>query len=197
MEKVNHNPNEYYHGSKTEISDGYLRPQKAFNSVQDSVCEGAFVTSDINHAKFFAINSCICGNGHTKQEGKKIYLERLSPHIKTHFYVYKAYETKENPFIHDEGTEYYSTKPIKIAGFEKFNTAEEIKNLGYEVYVLDKPLENVSNMKKGNNFAVRLEMEKAIKEHRYHQVDIGKTIEQQSKNMFCNIFNKFIQKNFL
>ena len=117
----------FYHGSKIEIRGGYIRPNRAFNSVQDKMCVGAFVTSDLDHAKFFAINSCLSGNGHTRQEGKKLYLERLSPHIKTRFHVYSLSQTSDNPFIHDTGTEYYALKPIKIIGTQIFDTAEEIK----------------------------------------------------------------------
>ena len=100
----------YYHGSNVEIKGDYLKPHEEFNSVQDGVVSGAFVTSDINHAKFFAINHCIAGRGQTKKDGNKIYLERLSDNIKTYFYIYTVYETPDNQFTHDKGTEYYSTK---------------------------------------------------------------------------------------
>ena len=173
----------YYHGSKRAIDGDYLQPRQAFNSVQNGVVSGVFVTSDLNHAKFFAINTCI-GEGQTTQKGNKIYLERLAAHIRPDFYVYTVYENPKSEFIHDYGTEYYSTEPIKIAECEKCYTAKEIENLGYEIYVLDEPLESKINYDSGNNFAVREEMAKAIEQHKFHRVDIAKIIEQQSRKIF-------------
>ena len=185
----------FYHGSKAEIRGGYLRPNRAFNSAQDRICLGAFVTSDLDQAKFFAINGCLSGNGHTRQEGKKLYLERLSPHIKTQFHVYSLTETKDNPFIHDTGTEYYALKPIKIIGVQTFNMAEEIKKLGFEVYVLDQPLKSVTNTRAGNNFDVQAEMETAIKKGLYHRINVDSEIQRQkSQGMFHRILNNFFQK---
>ena len=193
MKNVYSNGKKYYHGSKTEISGGILYPNQAFNSIQDKVCSGVFVTSDIADAKFFAINRCISGNGHTRLEGKKIYLERLSSNIQRHFFVYSLYETLENPFVHDRGTEYYSVKPIQIVDTEKFNTAEEIKKAGYEVYVLNATLERSSYKKTDNNFDVQEKMAKLIEEKKYHRVDIEKEMEKQSKSMFRRIFHTFLQ----
>jgi len=188
-------PTEFYHGSKTEIRSDYLQPQRAFNSVQDKLCFGAFVTSDLDQAKFFAINSCISGNGHSLQKDNRIYLERLSPHIQTHFHVYTVHETKENPFIHDRGSEYYSTKPIRITSARNFDTAKEIQQLGYEICVLDVPLKSKANLRSGNNFDVQAEMAKAVKEGKYHLVNIDEIIEKQSKNVFYRIFRNFLQND--
>ena len=186
----------FYHGTKTEILGGYLRPNKAFNSVQDKICSGAFATTDLNHAKFFAINSCLSGNGHTQQDGKKVFLERLSSNIKTRFFVYSLYEMMDNPFIHDSGTEYYALKPVKIASFQTFNIAEEIKNLGYEVYVLNEPLKSISNMSVGNNFDVRAEMADAIEKKLYHRVDVDAVIkQQQSQSLVYRIFRNVFQRD--
>ena len=176
----------YYHGTKREISGDYLMPRETFNSLQDGMVSGAFVTSDINLAKFFAINSCI-GMGQTKSIDNKIYLERLADHIRPEFYIYTVYETPDNPFIHDNETEYYSTKPIKIAEKQKCNTAQEIEKLGFEIYVLNEPLENKVNMESGNNLPVRAEMDNAIKQNKFHRVDIAKMIEQQSQYVFQKI----------
>lgn len=190
-----YNPNKYYHGSHTEISDDYLQPRKNFNSVQDNVVSGAFVTSDEDYAKFFAINHCI-GCGHTRKEGKKIYLERLLDNIKPEFFVYSVYEMPDNPFIHDRGTEYYSTKPIKIAERKKYDTAKEIEKLGYEIYVFDEPLKRKVDKESGNNFSVQAVAADAIKQKKYHRVDIASMIKKQHKNIFQTIFQKlFHQKN--
>ena len=186
------NKQPFYHGSKVEIRGGYLRPNRAFNSVQDRMCSGAFVTSDLDQAKFFAINTCLSGNGHTRRDGKKIYLERLSPRIKTQFHVYSVNETRDNPFIHDTGTEYYALKPIEIIGEQTFSTAEEIKKLGYEVYVLNEPLKSTANTQAGNNFDVQAEMASAIDKGAYHQIDVESVIQQQqSQNAFHRIFSLF------
>ena len=174
----------YYHGSNIEIKSDYLYPRKAFNSIQNGFVSGAFVTLDINFAKFFAINHCIAGEGQTKQIGNKIYLERLSNHIKPDFYVYTVYETPDNPFIHDRDTEYYSTEPIKIAETKKCDTAKEIEELGFEIYVLNEPLKNKVGKESGNNFAVQEEMALAIEQKKYHRVDISKMIKQQSQYAF-------------
>lgn len=185
----------YYHGSNVEIHGDYLQPHEEFNSVQDNVVSGAFVTSDEKHAKFFAINHCIAGRGQTKKDGNKIYLERLSDNIKTYFYIYTVYETPDNQFTHDKGTEYYSTKPIKISEFEKCDTAKEIEKLGYEIYVLNEPLKTKMNKKSGNNFDVQAEMAAAIKEKKYHRVDIANMIEQQAKHKARTLFDRAFGRN--
>ena len=190
-----YNPNKYYHGSSTDIKGDYLQPIKNFNSVQDNVVSGAFVTSDKDYAKFFAINHCI-GCGHTRKEGKKIYLERLLDNIKPEFFVYSVYEMPDNPFIHDRGTEYYSTKPIKIAERKKYDTAKEIEKLGYEIYVFDEPLKREVDKESGNNFSVQAAAADAIKQKKYHRVDIASVIKKQHKNIFQTTFQKlFHQKN--
>ena len=99
------------------------------------------------------------------------------------------YETPDNTFIHDRKTEYYSTKPIKIAERRKYNTAQEIEKLGYEIYVLDEPLKNKIDKKSGNNFAVQQEMAERIEQKKFHRVDIAKMIEQQSAAKSCPIFS--------
>ena len=193
---IQQNKQPFYHGSKVEIRGGYLRPNRAFNSAQDKVCPGAFVTSDLDHAKFFAINSCLSGNGHTKQDGKKIYLERLSPNIKTQFYIYALNEAKDNPFIHDTGTEYYALKPVKIVGEQTFNTAEEIRKAGYEVYVLNEPLKSKANTQAGNNFDVQVEMANAIQRGAFHRIDVDSVIrQQQSRSTFSRILSGIFQKS--
>ena len=80
---IQQNRQTFYHGSKIEIRGGYLRPNRAFNSAQDRICSGVFVTSDLEQAKFFAINACLSGNGHTRQEGKK-YIWKGYPPISKH-----------------------------------------------------------------------------------------------------------------
>jgi hypothetical protein len=184
----------FYHGTHIELHDDYLQPRKNFNSLQNAVVSGAFVTSNEAFAKFFAINHCI-GTGHTSTDKNKIYLERLSNNIIPEFYVYVVYETPDNKFVHDQGTEYYSTKPIKIAHRKKFSTVQEIKKLGYEIYVLNEPLKSKMNKKSGNNFDVQSEMAAAIKEKRYHRVDIAGMIEQQSKHKGWNLFSNFFGRN--
>lgn len=170
----------YYHGSKNKIQDDYIQPKQQFNHEQNAVVTGAFVTSDKDYAKFFALNSCL-SRGHTRLDNHKIYFEKISDNIKPEFYIYTVYEHPDKPFIHDKGTEYYSSSPIKIAESEKYDTAAEIENLGYTIYVLDEPLKSKPDKESGNNFAAHKEMDKAIKEKRYHQVDIAKLIEQQSQ----------------
>lgn len=190
-----YNPNKYYHGSHAEISDDYLQPRKNFNSVQDNVVSGAFVTSDEDYAKFFAINHCI-GCGFTKKEGKKIYLERLLDNIKPEFFVYSVYETPDNPFVHDRGSEYYSPKPIKITECKKYDTAKEIEKLGYEIYVFDEPLKRKVDKESGNNFSVQAAAADAIKQKKYHRVDIASMIKKQNGNVFQTMLQKlFHQKN--
>lgn len=189
----NLNKRKFYHGTPTELLDDYLQPKKNFNSLQNAVVSGAFVTSDESFAKFFAINHCI-GMGHTNLVHNKIYLERLSNNIIPEFYVYIVYETPDNPFVHDRGTEYYSTKPIKIAYRKKFNTVEEIKRMGYEIYVLNEPLKHPKGT--DTNFNVQQEMQDRIDHKQFHRVDIASMIEQQSNNRLQTMFHKiFLSKN--
>lgn len=172
----------YYHGSVRNITDGFLQPRKQFNHVQDGVVSGAFVTTNLDYAKFFPINRCV-GNGQCHLRGKKIYLEKLRENITPVFYVYTVYETPDNHFVHDKGTEFYSEKPIKIAQRQIFNTAEEIEKLGYEIYVLNEPLKSKIDMESGDNFDAQQEMDNAIKQNRFHRVDVAKLIAEQSMKM--------------
>lgn len=173
---------EYYHGSVADITNDYLRPREQFNHVQDGVVTGVFVTTDLDYAKFFPINRCV-GKGQCHLRGKKIYIEKLRENIIPVFYVYTVYETPDNHFVHDKGTEFYSEQPIKIAERQIFNTAEEIEKLGYEIYVLDEPLKSKIDMESGNNFDAQQEMNNAIKQNRFHRVDVAKLIAEQSIKM--------------
>ena len=184
----------FYHGSNIEIKDGFLRPKQNFNHVQNGRVSGAFITSNSDYAKFFAIGSCITGRGFIRLDGNKIYFEKLSNNIQKFFYIYTVYEDPEKPFIHDHGTEYYSEQPIKIFKKTKYNVAKEIEKLGYEIYVLDEPLKNKPDKEHHNNFAQQHEMDDRIKNKKYHRVDISKTIEQQSDNIFKTIFKKIFNK---
>ena len=168
----------YYHGSSVDIKGDCLKVRQNFNSVQDSVVSGVFVTSEENFDKFFAINDCISA-GHVKQDGKKIYLERLRPDIKTEFFIYSVYETLDNQFVHDKGTEYYATKSVNISERKKYNTIEEINKLGYEIYVFDESLKSKTDKRLGNNFSVQNEVADRINQGKYHRVDIALVIKQQ------------------
>lgn len=163
----------YYHGSATEITDAYLQPAKQFNSKQTKFVGGSFVTTDLEYAKFFAINRCINGGGQTILSGNKIYLERLKNSIISNFYVYTVYEPADKPFIHDRGVEYYSTEPVKIAESTKYDTAKEISELGYEIYVLDEPVSEVGTKKTPEMMKVAADrMKTAIQNGKIHRIDI-------------------------
>lgn len=181
----------YYHGSSRRIQGDYLVPHEQWNSIQNARVKGAFVTTDENYAKFFALNGCISGRGQVKFENKKIYLERLADKIKPHFYVYTVYETPASRFIHDKGTEYYSETPIKIAKVRTCDTAAELDNLGYEVYILDEPFKSADGetKKRTDNFARQNYMATAIRQGKFHRVDIGKLLQQQKKNTFKSVTN--------
>ncbi len=163
----------YYHGSATEITDAYLQPARQFNSKQTKSVGGSFVTTDLEYAKFFAINRCINGGGQTILSGNKIYLERLKNSIIPNFYVYTVYEPADKPFIHDRGVEYYSTEPVKIAESTKYDTAKEISELGYEIYVLDEPVSEVGTEKTPEMMKVATDrMKTAIQNGKIHRIDI-------------------------
>lgn len=185
----------YYHGSIRQIQGDHLIPREQWNSVQNAKVKGAFVTSDINHAKFFAMNWCI-GRGQTKQDNNKIYLERLADKIQPYFYVYTVYEPSDSTFIHDKGTEYYSEAPIKIAELQKFDTAAELDKLGYEIYVLDKPFKAKDGEIKNHtdNSAHQNYMAAAISQGKFHRVDVGKALQEQKKGSFKTATNDLKSK---
>lgn len=163
----------YYHGSATEITDAYLQPARQFNSKQTKSVGGSFVTTDLEYAKFFAINRCINGGGQTILSGNKIYLERLKNSIIPNFYVYTVYEPADKPFIHDRGVEYYSIEPVKIAESTKYDTAKEISELGYEIYVLDEPVSEVGTEKTPEMMKVAADrMKIAIQNGKIHRIYI-------------------------
>lgn len=180
----------FYHGSATKIDGDFLEPKEQFNSVQNKRVVGAFVTSDADYAKFFALVKCISGRGQCNLHGKKIFFERISDSIKPKFNLYTVVENPGEKFIHDKGTEYYSPTPIKISKRQTCNTVEEIEKLGYEIYVLNEPLKNKTSKQAGDNSRVQSEMQQAIADGAYHRVDIANLIRQQkSKSIFHKLFN--------
>ena len=180
----------FYHGSATKIDGDFLEPKEQFNSVQNKRVVGAFVTSDADYAKFFALVKCISGRGQCKLHGKKIFFERISDSIKPEFNLYTVVEKPGEKFIHDKGTEYYSPTPIKISKRQTCNTVEEIEKLGYEIYVLNEPLKNKPSKQAGDNSHVQSEMHQAIADGAYHRVDVANLIRQQkSKSIFHKLFN--------
>ena len=186
----------FYHGSAKQIPGSHLMPRNQWNSVQNTRVNGAFVTSDINSAKFFALNKCIAGPGQVNLDNKKIYLERLANKIKPHFYVYTVYETPDSTLIHDRGNEYYSETPIKIAEVQKYDTGAELDKLGFEVYVLDEPFKenNVDSMHAKDNSARQNHMLSAIQQGKYHRVNITELLKRQKKNTFKNAINNLQAK---
>ncbi|MDO4424017.1 MAG: hypothetical protein Q4C08_04455 [Pseudomonadota bacterium] len=180
----------FYHGSATKIDGDFLEPKEQFNSVQNKRVVGAFVTSDADYAKFFALVKCISGRGQCNLHGKKIFFERISDSIKPEFNLYTVVENPGEKFIHDKGTEYYSPTPIKISKRQTCNTVEEIEKLGYEIYVLNEPLKNKTSKQASDNSHVQSEMHQAIADGAYHRVDIANLIRQQkSKSIFHKLFN--------
>lgn len=180
----------FYHGSATKIDGDFLEPKEQFNSVQNKRVIGAFVTSDADYAKFFALVKCISGRGQCNLHGKKIFFERISDSIKPEFNLYTVVENPGEKFIHDKGTEYYSPTPIKISKRQTCNTVEEIEKLGYEIYVLNEPLKNKTSKQASDNSRVQSEMRQAIADGAYHRVDIANLIRQQkSKSIFHKLFN--------
>jgi len=177
--KKNIESHTYYHGSATLIQDAFLQPKEQFNSIQNKRIIGAFVTSDKTYAKFFALIKCL-SKGQCKLDGNKIFLEHLANPIKTEFFLYTVHEPIDKCFIHDKGTEYYSTSPIKIHSTETCNTLKEIQQLKYEIYVLDKPLENKIQKNTNNNINIQLEMNQVIKDKKYHRVDIDDLIQKHN-----------------
>ena len=169
----------FYHGSATKIDGDFLEPKEQFNSVQNKRVVGAFVTSDADYAKFFALVKCISGRGQINLDGKKIFFERISDSIKPEFNLYTVVENPGEKFIHDKGTEYYSPTTIKISKRQVCNTVEEIENFGYEVYVLNEPLKNKPNKQASDNSHVQSEMRQAIINGAYHRVDVAHLIKQQ------------------
>lgn len=180
----------FYHGSATKIDGNFLDPKEQFNSIQNKRVTGAFVTSDPDDAKFFALVKCLSGRGQCKLDKKKIFFEQISDSIKPEFYLYTVVEKPDEKFIHDKGTEYYSPTPIKISKKQTLNTVEEIENLGYEIYVLNEPLKNKPNKQANDNSHVQSEMQQAIENGAYHRIDIANLIEQQkSRGLFHKMFN--------
>ena len=180
----------FYHGSATKIDGDFLKSKEQFNSVQNKRVVGAFVTSDADYAKYFALVKCISGRGQCNLHGKKIFFERISDSIKPKFYLYTVVENLGEKFIHDKGTEYYSPTPIKISKRQTCNTVEEIEKLGYEIYVLNEPLKNKTSKQASDNSHVQSEMHQAIENGAYHRVDIANLIGQQkSKSIFHKLFN--------
>ena len=180
----------FYHGSATKIDGDFLKSKEQFNSVQNKRVVGAFVTSDADYAKYFALVKCISGRGQCNLHGKKIFFERISDSIKPEFNLYTVVENPGEKFIHDKDTEYYSPTPIKISKRQTCNTVEEIEKLGYEIYVLNEPLKNKTSKQTSDNSHVQSEMHQAIENGAYHRIDIANLIRQQkSKSIFHKLFN--------
>ena len=180
----------FYHGSATKIDADFLEPKEQFNSVQNKRVVGAFVTSDADYAKFFALVRCLSGGGQCILYDKKIFFERISDSIKPEFYLYTVVEKTDEKFIHDKGTEYYSPTPIKISEQKTCKTVEEIEKLGYEIYVLNEPLKNKIDKQTNDNSLVHSELKQAVSNGAYHRIDVADLIKQQkSKSVFHKLFN--------
>lgn len=75
----------FYHGSATKIDGNFLDPKEQFNSIQNKRVTGAFVTSDPDYAKFFALVKCLSGRGQCKLDKKRYSLNRYLTALNQNF----------------------------------------------------------------------------------------------------------------
>ena len=126
-------PKRLYHGSRYEITDGYIRKKSAHINGMRTPITAAFATPSYRHARLYAAMRII-SNGWKWPKGiDTLYVERISPNISnSKAYVY---EVSSDGFIPD-GDDYYCLNDVPILKTYEIDVMQEIRNGNIKVYVL-------------------------------------------------------------
>lgn len=135
-------PKTLYHGSGVKITDGIIHAKPAHINHMQTAITAVFATSDLVHAKNYAIMRLVGNGWKSPRERNVLYIQELNPNISTKAYVY---ELDSNGFKRDADASYYCLTDKQINRVIEIDVMQEIKNGNIKVYVL-KDKFNTSNM---------------------------------------------------
>ena len=118
-------PKTLYHGSQSEITDGFIRMRPGHINGMQTPITAAFATPSYRHARLYAAMRII-SNGWKWPKGiDTLYVERISPNISnSKAYVY---EVSSDGFIPD-GDDYYCLNDVPILKTYEIDVMQEIRN---------------------------------------------------------------------
>ena len=135
-------PKNLYHGSGIEITDNFIRMKPAHINNMQTPITAVFATSNLVHAKIYAIMRLIGTGWKSPREADVLYVQRLKSDIPEKAFVY---ELDSDGFQQDVDGNYYCLTDKKIKNVIEINIMQEIKNGNLKVYVL-KDKFNIQNM---------------------------------------------------
>ena len=126
-------PKRLYHGSRYEITDGYIRKKSAHINGMRTPITAAFATPSFKHAKLYAVKRIISDAWKSPDKIDTLYVESINPNIAgSKAYVY---EVSSDGFIPD-GDDYYCLNDVPILKTYEIDVMQEIRNGNIKVYVL-------------------------------------------------------------
>ena len=135
-------PKTLYHGSGVKITDGIIHAKPAHINHMQTAITAVFATSDLVHAKNYAIMRLVGNGWKSPRERNVLYIQELNPNIPTKAYVY---ELDSGGFKRDADGSYYCLTDKQINRVIEIDVMQEIKNGNIKVYVL-KDKFNTPNM---------------------------------------------------
>lgn len=126
-------PKMLYHGSGIKITDGIIHAKPAHIDHMQTAITAVFATSDLVHAKNYAIMRLIGNGWKSPRERNVLYIQELNPNIPTKAYVY---ELDSTGFNRDVDGSYYCLTDKQINRVIEIDVMQEIKNDNIKVYVL-------------------------------------------------------------
>ena len=135
-------PKTLYHGSGVKMTDGIIHAKPAHINHMQTAITAVFATSDLVHAKNYAIMRLVGNGWKSPRERNVLYIQELNPNIPTKAYVY---ELDSGGFKRDADGSYYCLTDKQINRVIEIDVMQEIKNGNIKVYVL-KDKFNTPNM---------------------------------------------------
>ena len=126
-------PKMLYHGSGIKITDGIIHAKPAHIDHMQTAITAVFATSDLVHAKNYAIMRLLGNGWKSPREKNVLYIQELNPNIPTKAYVY---ELDPTGFNRDVDGSYYCLTDKRINRVIEIDVMQEIKNGNIKVYVL-------------------------------------------------------------
>jgi len=139
---MNAKPKILYHGSGIEITDGFIRVKPAHINHMQTPIVAVFATSDLVHAKNYAIMRLVGEGWKSPRERDVLYVQRLKPNIPGKAFVY---ELDSDGFQQDVDGNYYCLTDKKIKNVIDMDIMQEIRDGNLKVYVLKDEF-NIQNM---------------------------------------------------
>ena len=126
-------PKTLYHGSQSEITDGFIRMRPGHINGMQTPITAAFATPSYGHARLYAAMEIISRGWMSPRSNDTLYVEKITSNIANRkAYVY---EVSSDGFIPD-GNDYYCLNDVPILKTYEIDVMQEIKNGNIKVYVL-------------------------------------------------------------